>query len=395
MSQQLVQKTQTSFANKESNEVYTNMGERNLTKGKIIHMPGEIEDSDYKNRTVFACVGAKPDLNKPIVQLISKTDQNGTASLDKKFYDGYENAFAEWKGLVQKFGSPKEAYRQLRTSPSVASIVNTQTIDETKSLNIMDGVLGLQERSFFTQMAVTRLAANQLIFTLDRYTEGTVQAKVPEMQPPDLIAHEETRVTKILYKNIGHISETEEARLMALHDTMGLRQEKTIKDMGRLLNSQIATELETAITIAGSDWQAKSGTPPDSANSPVFDLNKAMTIIEGNGFNTDYITAHNDVVTAIGENKFVTGRANIGIQAELNQHLISYPGLPSIIKDQAFTNTIAIVGNKEATFLGEGPTIIASYDEDVAGYRGWLIKQWMFPYVAEPAAIRGITGVYA
>lgn len=396
MQQQQQQQSIPMFANTDSKIAYQKAGEGGLTRGKVIHVPGAIQDTDFEGDVVFACVdGIRPDYDRPIAKLTRSKNENGTASIQKDFYDNYENAYAEWQGLVEKFRSPREAYRQLKTSPSIASIVNTQTINETRSLGIVDGVLGLQERDFYAKLATTSFAANNLIFTVDRYNEGTAQAKVGEMQPPDLISHGETRVTKTLYKNIGHIAESEEARLMALHDTMGLRQEKTIKDMARLLNSQISTELETAPSLAGSDWGAVSGTPPDSANNPTANIDAAVTIIEGHGFNTDYMAAHNRVVNDLMSNKFIVGRANIGNDAKYSSNIIDYSNLPTIIKDQGFTSTIAVIGNKEATWLAEGPTVVAAYDEDVVGYRGWLIKQWRLPYIVEPEAIRKITGVSA
>ena len=121
-----------------------------------------------------------------------------------------------------------------------------------------------------------------------------------------------------------------------------------------------------------------------------------MTIIEGNGFNTDYIAMHDRVLNDISTNKFILGRGNEGAKTEhLQSHSIKYGGIPTIVKDQAFANTNATVGNKGAVYLAEGPTVVAAYDEDVIGYRGWLIKQWRLPFIVEPEAIIQVTGVSA
>ena len=394
----------TAYANQQSASAYEKAGDA-ANKGTIIHYADSIQDTDFAPNSVFGMVNGTADTSDPIAQINKTIKDDGTPTVDIAFYDDHSEKMKVWAQLVHKYKSPREAYRQVRTSPSVGAIVNTQSIDKTKSLNILDGLLGLQVRDFFGQLVTTKLGANNLVFTVDRFTEGTVQAKVGEMQEPDLVSHEESRITKILYKNVGHIAETEESRLMALHDTMGLRQEKTIKDMNRLLNAQICEEINTMsvakgnLIQAGADWGAHSAASagaPDSVNNPIDDIQNAMTTIEGNGFNTDYIAMHDRVLNDISTNKFILGRGNEGAKTEhLQSHSIKYGGIPTIVKDQAFKNTIATVGNQGAVYLAEGPTIVAAYDEDVVGYRGWLIKQWRFPYIVEPDAIIQVTGVSA
>ncbi len=387
-------KMQMAFANKESQTVYNNAGDT-AGKGKIWHLPGETRSKDFKANSIFGSDEGVPDESNPIAAFASVMGDNGIPKLDIHYYDNHQDVMNTWRDLVKRYGSPRAAYKQIKTSPAVAAVVNKTSIDETKSLNIMDQVLGYQVRSFFLENCVYEVAANQLVFTVDRFTDGSVEGKVPEMKEPNLISHSEERTTKILYKNVGHIAETEEARLMALHNTMQLRQDKTVKDMGRLLNAQVGTELEKARPMPARDWGAMSGTPPDSANNPVNDINDATTLIQGNGFNVDYLVAHDVPVTNLSTNKFVAGRANIGQPADLLSERTTIPGLPPVLKDQALTNTVAIIGNKEAVWMGKGPTVIASYEEEVVGYSGWLIKQWRLPYLAEPDAIRKLTGVSA
>ncbi len=184
---------------------------------------------------------------------------------------------------------------------------------------------------------------------------------------------------------------------MGIHDTMRLRQDKTIKDMARLLNAQIAAELDAfdSTPTAGADWGAKSGTPPDSTNDPRDDITAAMVAIQSNGFNVDYIVAHDRPINDLVGNRFIEGRGNEGGRIDASSSRILIPGLPQIIKDVALTNTKAHFGNKEAVWLGEGPTVVAAYNEEVIGYEGWLTKQWRLPYGAEPEAFDTRTGVSA
>lgn len=383
------------YANYDSQAAYESGAEKAARLGKIWHLPGETSESGFRKDSVFGSDRGLPDMSQPIASFASVME-NGVASLKASFYDNHEESMREWKHLTDKFGNAHNAYHQIKTSPSVAAIVNTTHIDQTKSLNILDQILGLQVRDFFLQNVVTPIPSNNLVFTVDRFNEGSVEAKVPEMKEPSLISHSEERVTKTLYKNIGHIAESEESRLMQLHNTMQFRQDKTIKDMGRLQNAQIGTVLETARATSGSDWGAVSSASngePDSANNPINDIQAAITKIQGNGFNVDYLVGHDRVITDLATNKFVAGRANVGQPADLLNQTSKIPGLPPVLKDQALTNTIALIGNKSAAWNGKGPTVVASYDEEVVGYSGWLTKQWIYPYIAEPLGIEKITGV--
>jgi hypothetical protein len=371
-------------------------GESGFGKGKVIFMAGKLADYGYEN-TAFAGLPdslMQPDLDRPLAEFSVKMDQAGVPHLNLKPIDEIQNYMQIWNDEKAKAnGNSVRASKEIAT----AGIVDSSTIDATKSLNILDRVLGLQVRDFFLMNTVTMVPANNLVFTIDTYAEGSVQEKVPELDSPQLISHTESRVTKVLYKNIGHIAISEEAEMKGSHATMQLRQDKTMKDMARVINAQIATELETASDVAGSDWGAVSGTPADSSNNPINDISGVMTTIEGNGFNVDYIAGHDRPITDLLTNKFIRGRGNVGIGTNvLANNAPSESGLPTnIIKDQALTNTIATVASKDAVWLGQGPTVVASYNNDQAGYKGWLVKQWWFPYLAQSGAIRNLTGISA
>jgi hypothetical protein len=387
-------KKSTAYANSDTKSIVENGSLGNPT-GKVIYMAGKVDDFYGNPNTVFQADSQNelvPDMDNPLGHF-SATVTNGLPELGFTAYDQYAEAIQVWSDLKSKYGAVG-ASKKIAT----ANIVNSQTIDQTKSLNILDRVLGLQVRDFFLQTVVTPIPSPQLVFTVDTYNDGSVQGKVPELDEAQLISHTETRSTQILYKNIGHIAISEEADMKQSHPTMQLRQDKTMKDMARLINSQIATVMATATDVAGSDWGAVSGTPPDSANNPINDIQSVMTTIEGAGFNVDYIAGHDRPITDLLTNKFIRGRGNVGIGTDvlLKNVGIHEVGLPSqIVKDQALPNTTALIGSKDAIWLGQGATIVANYLNDQAGYRGWLVKQWWLPYLAQDGAIRELTGVSA
>jgi len=385
-------KVKTAYADYHTQQALNQYDENGFGAGKVVFMPALIKDYGYVNTAFAGEIGsAEPDYDRPLAEFNVVPNAAGIPEIKIKPLDEYGAALQVWnEALSRASGNPVKAQKEIAT----AGIVNSQTIDVTKSLNILDRVLGLQVRNFFLQQTVTMVPSPNLVFTVDEYAEGAVQEKVPELDEPQLITHTETRVTNVLYKNIGHIAISEEADMKGSHPTMQLRQEKTLKDLARVINNQIATILATATDVAGADWGATSGTPPDSSNNPLDDIQPVITIIEGNGFNVDYIAGHDAPVTKLLTNKFVRGRGNENIGTNVLQaNNLGENGLPPIIKDQALVSTTAIVASKDAVWLGQGPTAVAAYVNDQAGYKGWLAKQWWFPYLAQAGAIRELTGV--
>jgi hypothetical protein len=392
----LATRQMTRFANLKSRDVYQQYGEIGATKGKVYFIPGELADMDgIRPNTAFASTQGTIDYEKPLCAFAAVVDhKTGEVKFTNKFYDSWGQRVDEIRDDIERYGL-KTAYA--RWQSSYANIVNSQTVDNTKALNLLDRVLGLQTRDFFLQLIPTPIPAPNLNFTVDTYTEGSVRAKVPELKSPQLISHSESRTTKTLYKNVGHLAISEEAEFLQGHATMALRQDWTLRDMVRLLNSQIATELETATGVAGSDWGATSGTPPDSTNNPMNDLQGVMTTIKGNGFRPNFLAAHDRPASDLLTNKFIMGRGSIG--SSLNDQFLAerfmVPGLPPGVQDQALTNTRATIGDRDGMWLGQGPTIVAQYNEDVAGFRGWLIKQYVLPYLSQTGAVRVLTGISA
>lgn len=385
----------TRFANMKSKQAYEVGGEG---RNSLVYIPG-FANEDRKDllNVAFASAdkfGAKPDLDNPIAKFEVKTDKFGLPLLDYTLYDQYASEVQTIDDYVARYGY-NEGMKQIAT----ANIVNSITVDSTKALNILDRVLGLQTRQYMLEMAVTKIPAPQLTFNVDSYVEGAVQAKVPEMDTPDLQSHTESRTPQTLFKNVGHIAQSEEAGFKATHNTMGLRENWTIRDLARLINQQLATEIETATDVAGSDWGAVgSGL---STNNPANDINTVMTTIEGNGFDVDYLVMHNRPSGDFVTNSWIKGNGIVGASpagisaVNYGSKMYQVQGFPSAIVDQAKTNTICTVMSKDAVWLGVGPTVIASYENVVQGIQGKVIKQWFFPFLSQSGAIRDLTGISA
>ena len=379
---------------------------------QVIYIPGgdDLHDRGFDKPTVFETLDGKlkPDYDEPLASY-DVVLKDGIHTLEQTYDPDFgiqvEEVDSYLQGEIRNGISPLKALKNLKYGIGVAAgLVNAQTVDDTKALNIQEVVLGLQTRSFFLQNTVTKIAAPQLVFTYDEYFEGQVMAKVPEGMESDVVAHKESRTTQILYKNVGHITETEEAQLLASHDTMGLRQDKTTRDMARLLNIQIAAVLEsgTNSTVA-ADWGSRSVTTGLADFRPADDIQPAVTKIEGRGFNVDYMTLHDRPWTDFNTNS--ENRGGGGIDPAMQTPTIPitdknkmFPlktyGFNGIV-DQALTDTLAIIGSKDAVWMGDGPTVVTNYEHDTRGYRGWMIKQWVKPVIVQEGALERLTGVSA
>lgn len=382
----------TKFANAESRIAASQIHDGG-SDSRIMHIPGKIIDTQFDN-TVFPLFAGtmRPDLSRPIAAYAAEK-KNGVYGGKFILYDKTAEALKEYQSaLKREGGNPRKALEYIR----VASLVDSATINATKNLNILDRVLGLQTRNYFLQEVVTKVPAPNLVFSVDTYTEGTVQGQLPELVEPYLVGHTESRATNVLWKNVGHIAISIEAELKSIHNVQALRQDKTIRDMLRVLNNQISTILESGTTAGGSDWGLVNGTYFRSANKPQDDIQGVVTTIRGNGFNVDFLAMHDRPASDLASNDFTKGPGSQSGGFILdNQDHYSIPGLPPIVIDQALTNTKATVGSIDAVWLGQGPTIVASYNNDVVGYKGWLVTQWVLPYLANTGGLRTLTSISA
>jgi len=379
----------TRYANKETASLGNKI--EGYQASKVWFMPGKIADYGLEN-VAFASYGGMPDYEQPMAKFSIEKSSEGYV-LKNKLLDQYPETMKHWKDAMDRTGGNIKHAKEMIAS---AGIVNSTDVDATKNLGILNKVLGLQTRSYFLQETVTMVPAPNLTISEDTYTEGSVAANVSEGSEPALVTHSESRTTRTLYKNIGHIAITEEAKMKGIHNTQQLRQNKTLKDLARLINAQIATVLEGATSNSGSDWGAVDATYLKSSNKPQDDIQPDITTIRGNGFNVDFLAMHDRPAQDLASNDFVKGPGSqVGGFILDNVDHFQIMGLPPVIVDQSLTNTQAIIGSKEATNLGQGPTTVASYNNDVAGYEGWLAKQWWLPYIANAGAIRERTGISA
>jgi hypothetical protein len=178
---------------------------------------------------------------------------------------------------------------------------------------VLEEVLGLA-RPLYNLRQITRvIRMPQLVMSIDKATKLVGTEKVAALVEADIKTESFTRVDFDLWKNVVHVVISDEARLKAAHDLLRLHTEDGARELAKMENSQIVTEAETATAIAGADWGATSGTPPESTNNPFDNINSALDAVWANGYPPDFMAVHPRPWSDFITNKFTRGMAQAGL----------------------------------------------------------------------------------
>ena len=277
-----------------------------------------------------------------------------------------------------------------------AQIIDVSDISAIKAQVVLDEVLGLARPQYKLRSVCRVIRMDALTARIDIATTLTGAEKVPELTEAPVNAQAYTAVSFDLWKNVVHVVVSDEARKKAAHDIFRLQVEDAARELARMENKQIASELELATAITGSDWGAVSNGV--STNNPFTDILNAMTAIRGKGYEPDFMALSPYAWSKFITNTWVRDLVHAGLaKLTASGGEFGLPGYPTInvIVDAALSNNIAIIGSKTAPacVLGEGPTEAAHYRNEVAGYDAFIIRQWLQPKLVVPDAIRKITGI--
>lgn len=234
----------------------------------------------------------------------------------------------------------------------------------------------------------------KLTARIDVATAYTGSEKVPPLVEAAINAQAYTKVDFDLWKNVVHVVVSDEAVMKAAHDILALNVNDAAKELSRMENSQIATEMATATEVAGSDWETDT-------NDPFDDITPVIATILENGYTPSHIAMHPlawaDFISNSNVQKYVqAGMLTIPREQRGQLALPIFPDL-EIIVDSALLNTscFIVAGQGPALVLGAGPTESAKYRNEPAGYDAFIIRQWLQPQLVLSNAIRELTGVHA
>lgn len=302
------------------------------------------------------------------------------SEVDKRFYGSNMNPDED-----------PQALKYLR-----AALMPDDTSDIEKSV-ILEQILGLAWPQYTLRAACQVWGLDSLVGRVDIATKFTGQEKVEPLEEANLKKHAYSTVSYDLWKNVVHVAISDESIKKAAHDILANHIFNASKEIARMENSQISTVLEAATnTSAGSDW----GTITDgrSANDPYLDLQTAFDTIEGtNGFPPTHMLAHPRVWNEFFGNDFVKGQ--LAGKELPNSKTFPVPGIQNFmgISDWGLTNTqcLVISATAPAVILGKGPTEMAEYRNEKAGYDAFILRDWLEPQIVQQGAIYELTAIRA
>ena len=274
--------------------------------------------------------------------------------------------------------------------------IDSTSLSNITVIELLREVLGREWREFNAIQACTRIPVPKLQLNVPIVGKYTANDKVPELVAADQKSNTFTQANLRLFKNVVDLYESDESRLKGTIEPLNFEIDQAAGALGLVANTQIATEIETATTVAaGGPWNAVSVTHGRSLNSPLTDLITAGTTLGGNHYRPSVLCMHPRVAGAYLSSTFINGQLPPSQMVPFGIfELPKYPGVKAVV-DQSFTNTSATFLDPKVMLLGEGPTVAEQYRDPHRGADGWVIRQWLHPLLATSNGAREITDVYA
>jgi len=265
---------------------------------------------------------------------------------------------------------------------------------------VLDEVLCLARPKYRLDACVTVVGAPELRLKVDSGTVISAQEKVKPLEEALIDTIGFSRTSFDLWKNVAHVVIEDEAGKSSSHDVLRLNIGDAAAAIAKARNDQIKTELETASATAGGDWGAMTTAPNSDRNPLTSDICPIVKAIEDAGYTPNFMAVDPGTWCEFITNTYVrdlvqAGVMKVGDGAQGGQFTL--PGYPDIqvVVDSAITDTVAVIGDKRATILAEGPTEAARYRNEPKGYTGYIIRQWLEPEIICTSGIAKLTGVTA
>jgi len=269
-------------------------------------------------------------------------------------------------------------------------------VTDLKAQVVIAEVMGLARVQYRLRELCKVIQMPKLVADIRTAVDYTGSTKVPELVEADIKSQAYTKSSFDLWKNVVHLALSAEANLKTDVDILSLEIASAAKELARMENSQIASEIETNGTTkaAVGTWNAKVAGV--STNDPVVDILAGAQPLFDAGYQATDVAFHFTVYSALVTNTHISSLLERGTVVRTAQ-LPAVAGL-QITVDENITNTMAYVidPSAPAVILGEGPTLAVKYgDESPKFFSGYAIAQFLQPKVAVANGLRVLTGVYS
>jgi hypothetical protein len=281
------------------------------------------------------------------------------------------------------------------TSLDFADFQNQTIIGQNAETAIRTGVLvGL-----FQTVATPNLSGKWQSFTNDlKYYRN-----IPESKSPEPSKGVGAITTVAIQKHGGAVAITQRAEMVINNDNPFQR---LVTQMGQKKlfdeNDMVADEIEanTANSITGVDFGARSGTPPASTTNPTDLLTSIITTFEALSQPVNLFISRGFMFNEYVLNDIIRGGVNNvpASQGNINEQVGSFPLLDGVrwARDNAITATTAgWAMNDNAIKNFRGPSrnyTIADEDTETTKY---VTKNYFLPKTMDTALIYKVTGIAA
>ncbi len=270
------------------------------------------------------------------------------------------------------------------------AIIFSEDLTNLEPRIFIEEILGFARQSYNLRNLCRVVQCPKLQARVRTATRGTVDEKVEEGAEADIKSSTYSYTDLSLWKNVGHVSVSDEAKMRASFTVLNMEIEDAGRDLARAENSQIATAWASGTSVAGSDWGGNNDPAVDVIEKAV----SAMQILD-KGYDPKDLAMHPLVYADLVHNAYVA--KEITHTALIQQGGISSIYGLGITRDIHLTNTYCYVLDKAAPacLLAQGGTSAEAYRKVPAGLDGYVIRQWLQPLVVLTDALYILTGVHA
>ena len=319
---------------------------------------------------------------------------NSMAAFKQGRMDGDKAKYNPW------IGEWKERIKEASTHTGNANIytggvITTDDYTAINVINVMAEMLGTVYRDYSLEQAITRVATPSITLQIDTYTRFTASQDIDEGVTTPTKKGAFSRQSLDLKKDVGHIAFTDEVLMRPYqHNIYQTHVENAVQDLKRIKARKIATELELAADVAGSDWTAYTG--EHSTADPYDQIGSIADTIYANGGEPNTLASADRVFRDFISNTRVSKATNGTVGQNYGARIVNgIAGLPTFTWyiDNELTNTMVTVYDKKAVILAQGPVRTAQYRYEEAGIDGYITRDWNAVKTIQSGLIRNITSV--
>jgi hypothetical protein len=263
-------------------------------------------------------------------------------------------------------------------------------VSDLKAQVVIQEVLGLARVQYRLRELCQVIQMPKLVADIRTATDYTGSEKVPELVEADVKSQSYTKSSFSLWKNVVHLAISAEAELKTDVDILPLEIRSAAKELARMENSQIATEIEADGTAStGYAWNDKTNGVSD--HDPVTDILTACEPIFAAGYEASRIafnfTQYQDLIT----NTHITSLLERGSIVKTSR-LPAVAGLQITIDQNISNNYVYVIDpSAPAVILGEGPEMAVRYGSDSPKFfKGYAIAKFLEPEVVIANGLRVI-----